>query len=35
MGITFGLAASPDARTVLYTTADSPNSDLVMIEDFR
>jgi hypothetical protein len=29
-----GLAASPDGRTVLFTRADSPSSDLMMIENF-
>jgi hypothetical protein len=34
-GIALGLTASPDGRTVLYTTLDSPASDLFMVENFR
>jgi eukaryotic-like serine/threonine-protein kinase len=34
-GVALGLTASPDGRTVLYTTIDSPASDLFMVENFR
>jgi serine/threonine protein kinase/Tol biopolymer transport system component len=34
-GITLGLAASPDGRTVLFSRQDSPTSDLMLVENFR
>jgi Tol biopolymer transport system component len=34
-GISLGLAASRDGRTVLFTKTDSPTADLVMVENFR
>ncbi len=34
-GVALGLTASPDGRTVLYTTIDSPASDVFMVENFR
>jgi serine/threonine protein kinase/WD40 repeat protein len=34
-GIALGLAASPDGKTVLFTTADAPTGDLMMIDHFR
>jgi hypothetical protein len=34
-GIAVGLAASPNGRMVLFTTADSPTSDLVLIENVQ
>jgi hypothetical protein len=30
-----GLSVSPDGRVVIFTSLDSPSSDLMMIENFR
>jgi hypothetical protein len=34
-GISLGLTASPDGRTVLFSRIDSPTNDLMMVENFR
>jgi hypothetical protein len=30
-----GLGATPDGRTIVFTSLDNPTSDLMMIENFR
>jgi hypothetical protein len=33
--VEFGLGASPDGRTILYTRTDSTVNDLMLVDDFR
>ena len=33
--VALGLGVSPDGRTILFTRADNPSSDLMMVENFR
>jgi hypothetical protein len=33
--VDFGLGASPDGRTILYTRVDSTVNDLMLVSDFR
>jgi hypothetical protein len=33
--VRLGLGVSPDGRTILFTRADNPSSDLMMVENFR
>jgi len=33
--VDFGLAASPDGRTILFTRTDSSVNDLMLVDGFR
>ena len=33
--VRYGLAVSPDGRTIVFTRNDNPTSDLMMVENFR
>ena len=34
-GIYYGIALSPDGRTLLYSQIDDAGSDLMLVENFR